>query len=229
VEREIGNVAADAGLKAFRYLSFAPVVFDASPVATPAVPDAVQEESALAQMDSAPSPSETPACADALLESAAPPAPPLPPEVAMTPPVAEKPLPAPPIPIAPAPAMVTQDQAGAASGMFSPTPGMPSFTTVTEAVSTPAFVIAGLAAAAPPAPVAALPVSVPPAASALSGAARLRQLAELQAGNAPRPAPPSNGNGAGRRYALLQDVRAELAGAPDGRAMAPHPARDPRP
>jgi hypothetical protein len=32
VEREIGNVAADVGLRAFRYLSFAPVAFDVRPV-----------------------------------------------------------------------------------------------------------------------------------------------------------------------------------------------------
>lgn len=244
LEREIGNVAADAGLKAFRYLSFAPVAFASRPIPAPDARDAAP------QQDMAPSPPEVTLQAETVpaLEPAALPTAPPPPEVDMAPLVM-----APPVPVASVPALTAAAPRGSDPGLFSPTPGMPSFTTVTEAVSRPAFVVPApemparmLPEPAPLAPTAPAPAGLAPT---LSGAARLRRLAELQPGGVPRPAPAStgsgsgtgtgngngtgnstgigNGIGAGRRFALLQDVRSDLAGRPDHRAMAPAPAREP--
>jgi hypothetical protein len=229
VEREIGNVAADAGLKAFRYLSFAPVVFEARPEAPPA--------------DSEPGASEPGASESAALQPGMPTLPAVADRdrVATVAALAEEPVenPAIPAPSSEQPAASRPAfPANLPPGLFSATPGMPSFTTVTEAANTPTFVVAGPALSVVPEtslsePAPALTAQAPPEAlaklppaPALAGTPDLRRIAELQGGGAPRTASVA-GSGTARRYALLQDIRAELAGGPERRPVAPLPKRKP--
>jgi hypothetical protein len=246
VEREIGNVVADVGLRAFRYLSFPPVVFETRPRPVVEVSVAPAEVPAPAAPPAAPVPMAQPAA----VVQAAPPAPAMP----SAPPPPSAPvrfadgLPRFGVTALPAGAAAPPSGSIAGGGLFAPHPAAPSFTAPPPSSPAPAFVMPSARAESTPGPSPgpALPwpaMSAPPAAqaamapvtaqspvlpaaawpdpfapAALPEAPRLRRLTELQGLAQPPPPRPSGRSSGTRSYALLQDVHAELAGrAPPAR------------
>lgn len=226
MEREIGNVVADVGLRAFRYLSFPPAVFETRPRPVAEVAPVVAEP--------APSPEAAPAM------PAAPPAPALPVAPPSAPARFAEGLPRFGVTSLPTGAPTGPAGSIAGGGLFAPQPAAPSFTAPPPSSPAPAFVMpAARPQAAPtPTPSPAPTLSLPAAPVATQGAAppwpdpfapatlpeppRLRRMVELQ-GLAPPPPPPRPAGP--RSYALLQDVHAELAGrAPPAAARRDPPA-----